>query len=87
MGMKAVFLEAGSGAVEAVPARMVREVASVLDIPIIVGGGLKTPEDCADRIEAGASFVVMGQSFERGAGFDLLREATAASHPGETVSV
>lgn len=87
MGMKAVFLEAGSGAVQAVPTEMVAEVAAVIDIPIITGGGLKTPEDCAERIEAGASFVVMGNSFENDSELSLLREVTDAVHLAETVTV
>ena len=87
MGMKAVFLEAGSGAVQAVPSEMVAEVAKVVDIPIITGGGLKTPEDCVARIEAGASFVVMGNSFENDPHLGLLREVTDAVHRAETVSV
>jgi heptaprenylglyceryl phosphate synthase len=53
----------------------------------MVGGGLNTPEDCAARIEAGAGFIVMGTQLERDRGIERLRELTAASHPGETVTV
>lgn len=87
LGMKLVYLEAGSGATKPVPKEMVRMVSSVLDIPILVGGGLKSAEDCADRIEAGADFIVMGTRLERDPGFEFLRELTAASHPKETVKV
>lgn len=87
LGMKLVYLEAGSGAQQAVPVEMVRSVASVLDVPLMVGGGLRTPQDCAERIEAGAGFIVMGTQLERTKGLSLLRELTAASHPKETVSV
>lgn len=87
LGMKLIYLEAGSGASQAVPEDMVRAVSSVLDIPILVGGGLHSPEDCAARIEAGADFIVMGTRLEGDRGFDYLRELTAASHPRETVKV
>ena len=87
LGMKLVYLEAGSGAGQAVPVEMARAVSSTIDIPLLVGGGLKTPEDCADRIEAGADFIVMGTRLESDSGFDYLRQLTAASHPRETVGV
>ena len=87
LGMKLVYLEAGSGASQAVPTEMVQAVASVLDIPILVGGGLRSPEDCADRIEAGAGFIVMGTRLESDPGLGLLRELTAASHPREMIEV
>lgn len=81
LGMKLVYLEAGSGAANPVPVDMIREVANYADIPIIVGGGLRTPNDVASRIEAGASFVVMGNSLETDPDFSYLRELTAAAHP------
>lgn len=87
LGMNLVYLEAGSGASQAVPTEMVRAVASVLDIPILVGGGLRSPEDCADQIEAGADFIVMGTKLESDPGLGFLRELTAASHPRETIEV
>jgi phosphoglycerol geranylgeranyltransferase len=87
LGMKMVYLEAGSGAEKPVPIEMVSAVAANVDIPLLVGGGLYTPEDCASRIEAGASFIVMGTRLERDRGLALLRELTAASHPRETVGV
>ncbi|MBU0983513.1 MAG: geranylgeranylglyceryl/heptaprenylglyceryl phosphate synthase, partial [candidate division Zixibacteria bacterium] len=85
LGMKQVYLEAGSGAEHPVPVEMVRTVASMIDIPVMVGGGLETPEDCALRIEAGAGFIVMGTRMERDAAYSYLRELTAASHPLEKV--
>jgi phosphoglycerol geranylgeranyltransferase len=87
LGMKLVYLEAGSGAEHAVPIGMVEAVAGTVEIPLMVGGGLHTPEDCASRVEAGAGFIVMGTRLERDRGLGLLRELTAASHPRETVSI
>ncbi len=87
LGMKLVYLEAGSGAEQPVPTDMVQAVVNGVDIPIIVGGGLHTPSDCAERIKAGASFVTVGNHFERDSDFSYLREMTAAAHPRLTVHV
>jgi len=87
LGMKLTYLEAGSGAVNPVPVEMVSAVAAAVDIPVLVGGGLHTPEDCAARIEAGAGFIVMGTQLERDRGIGRLRELTAASHPREVIAV
>jgi phosphoglycerol geranylgeranyltransferase len=87
LGMQLVYLEAGSGAGQPVPVEMVQAVAGTIEIPILVGGGLRTPDDCAARVEAGASFIVMGTRLETGGRFDYLRELTAATHPKETIRV
>jgi phosphoglycerol geranylgeranyltransferase len=87
LGMKLVYLEAGSGARLAVMPEMVQAVTSYVDIPVMVGGGLTSPEDCASRIEAGASFVVVGHHFEQERDLGLLREMAAATHPLQTISV
>jgi phosphoglycerol geranylgeranyltransferase len=87
LGMKFVYLEAGSGAKQTVPVDMIQAVADYVDIPVMVGGGLETVGDCAQRVRAGASNIVMGSRFERDPGFTYLRELTAASHPREPVRV
>jgi len=87
LGMKLAYLEAGSGAERSVPVEMVHAVAAYVDIPVIVGGGLKSPEDCSERIEVGASFVVVGTGLESDPGHDYLRELTAAVHIKESVTV
>lgn len=60
LGMKMVYLEAGSGAPAPVPAEMVREVRAVLHIPLIVGGGIRTAADARTLLEAGAQILVTG---------------------------
>jgi geranylgeranylglyceryl phosphate synthase family protein len=87
LGMKLAYLEGGSGATNPVPAEMVREVSSMIDIPVLVGGGLRTVRQCAERIEAGASFVVVGNHFERDPEFGFLREMAAAAHPSDSIRV
>jgi phosphoglycerol geranylgeranyltransferase len=64
LGMHLVYLEAGSGAEQTVPDEMIRAVASRVGIPIIVGGGIRTPEVAAEKVRAGASVVIVGNHFE-----------------------
>ena len=87
MGMKIVYLEGGSGAKLPVPTEMIQAVSSYIDIPIITGGGLSQPRDCAERIETGASFIVIGNNLETDQNFSYLRELTTAVHPKESVPV
>jgi phosphoglycerol geranylgeranyltransferase len=64
-GMELVYLEAGSGADEPVPTGHV-EAAAEADIPVVVGGGIRTPEAARERVEAGADVVVTGTLAEEG---------------------
>lgn len=81
LGIKLVYLEAGSGARLAVPEKMITEVSSQITIPVVVGGGIVTPEDAAKSINAGASFVVVGTRFEAPSSQQRLREFAEACHP------
>jgi len=64
MGNDLIYLEAGSGAETPVKTAIVREVSSAVDIPLIVGGGLRTIEEINDRFNAGARMVVIGTAIE-----------------------
>jgi len=63
-GMRFVYLEAGSGADQPVPPAMVRAVKRAIDVPLIVGGGLRTAEQAHDAITAGADIIVTGTLVE-----------------------
>ena len=65
LGMGLVYLEAGSGACEPVPDTMIRVVKKTVDIPVVVGGGIKTPEQAAQIVKAGADIVVTGTIIEK----------------------
>jgi phosphoglycerol geranylgeranyltransferase len=86
-GMKLVFLEAGSGTVESVPVKMIKAVAEYTTIPIMVGGGIRRPEEAESKVVAGASFVVIGSQFEKNNDSNLLREFAAALHTEERVGI
>lgn len=63
--MHCVYLEAGSGAESPVPAGMIKAVRGAIRIPLIVGGGIRSPEAAASAARAGADVVVTGTIAER----------------------
>ena len=64
LGMHAIYLEAGSGAKEHVPADLIKRVSEEIEVPLIVGGGIRSVEDLGACYEAGADIVVIGNFFE-----------------------
>lgn len=64
LGLKCIYLDAGSGARKPVSEEMIATVRSVVDIPIIVGGGIRTPEQATRNVLAGADIIVVGNAFE-----------------------
>lgn len=64
LGMRFVYLEAGSGASKPIPPEVVRAVTSYVDIPVIVGGGIRTPDTAIAMKKAGASAIVTGTIVE-----------------------
>lgn len=80
MGMKTIYLEAGSGAELTVPEEMIKVVAESVEIPLIVGGGIRTPETAAKKVESGAKIIVTGNHFEEKENWLMLREFADAVH-------
>jgi phosphoglycerol geranylgeranyltransferase len=66
LGMDYVYLEAGSGAPQAVPEDMIAAVRSAVSVPLLVGGGIRDAETAARVRKAGASIVVTGTVVENG---------------------
>ncbi len=64
LGQKMVYLEAGSGANYPVPQNVIKATKETIDIPLIVGGGIKTPRMIQCAFEAGADLVVIGNHIE-----------------------
>jgi phosphoglycerol geranylgeranyltransferase len=87
LGMKLVYLEAGSGAPQSVPSEMIRMLRALLDIPVIVGGGIRTPEAAAEKVAAGASIVIIGNHFEQDGNRKQLQAFADAVHEGKTRSI
>ena len=64
LGMRMVYLEAGSGANVAVPPEMIQYVSAGLSLPLVVGGGIKSTENLKAAFDAGADLVVVGNIIE-----------------------
>jgi phosphoglycerol geranylgeranyltransferase len=80
LGMRFLYLEAGSGAPSPVPAAMVRAVREAVRIPILVGGGIRSGADARPILEAGANALVTGTVTEEegtGPGFRSILEEVA----------
>ena len=67
LGMKLIYLETGSGAKYPVSSSLIRAVKDMIDVPLVVGGGIKTPEVAAELVQSGASIVVTGTVIENDA--------------------
>jgi len=65
LGMRFLYLEAGSGASRPIPVSTVSAVKKNISIPLIVGGGIRTPEDAAMLTQAGADIIVTGTMLEK----------------------
>jgi len=78
LGLKLIYLEAGSGAQQSVPVTMIEQVKQNINIPLIVGGGLRTPGKAQEAAKAGADIVVVGTALEKDPG--LLSEIADAVH-------
>ena len=66
LGMQLIYLEAGSGAPEPVPANMIKVVKATVNVPVIVGGGIKDAECALRARKAGANIIVTGTVVENG---------------------
>ena len=64
LGMKLIYLEAGSGATHAIGTEIISRVKEKLTIPLIVGGGIKSKTELELAYTAGADLVVIGTAFE-----------------------
>jgi putative glycerol-1-phosphate prenyltransferase len=80
IGMKMVYLEAGSGADEPVPVEVIKKVKEASNLPLIVGGGIRTPETAKAIANAGADIIVTGTIFERNRDYNLLSEFCRSIH-------
>lgn len=87
LGFQTIYLEAGSGARQSVPVDMIRMVHALVDVPIIVGGGIRGPEVAAEKVAAGAAVVVVGNYFEENGHRTQLRAFADAVHNGRRRSI
>ncbi len=69
LGMKMIYLEAGSGALRTISDEMIRNVKEKTGLPLIVGGGIKSAKRINEIYNAGADIVVIGNQFETSSNF------------------
>ena len=84
LGKKLIYLEAGSGATHTIPLEIIQQVAAETNVPLIVGGGIRTPEAARERVAAGASFIVTGTILEENVNNVLMKEFADAIHGNQS---
>ena len=65
LGLKLIFMDAGSGAINPVSETMINHVKQSIEVPLIVGGGIRTPEQARKTAGAGADVLVIGNAVEK----------------------
>ncbi len=83
LGMKLIYMDAGSGARRPITENMIHAVSSHIDIPLVVGGGITTPEKAYLNCQAGADVIVVGNAIEKD--ISLLREMSDAVHQKNSI--
>lgn len=78
LGLKLLFLDAGSGAKEPLSSGIIKAVRKNTEVPIIAGGGIRSAELAAEKCRAGADVIVVGNSIEKNPG--LIYEIAEAVH-------
>jgi len=68
LGLKLIYMDAGSGALNPISAKMIEKVRKYTTSPIVIGGGIKTPEKAVENCKAGADIIVVGNAIEKTAG-------------------
>lgn len=77
LGLQVLYMDAGSGALQPVPAELIGAVRKSVQIPLVVGGGLRSPEAVSAALDAGADIVVVGTAIEKEPG--LLKSMVGAA--------
>lgn len=80
LGMKLIYLEGGSGAENSVPNEMIEMVTRNINVPVIVGGGIRKPATAREKVEAGAKIIITGNFFESEKNWDLIPQFASAIH-------
>jgi phosphoglycerol geranylgeranyltransferase len=78
LGMKLIYMDAGSGAKRPITESMIEKVAQIIEVPLVIGGGITDPEKAYRNCKAGADVIVIGNAIEKDA--SLIKEMSAAIH-------
>ena len=80
LGLRLIFMDAGSGATLPVPTEMIAAVRGAISIPLMVGGGIKSAEKVKENLDAGADVIVIGNAFEHDPSLMIDIAATIHEH-------
>jgi len=78
IGLKMIYLDGGSGAINTVSERMISSVAKNINVPLIIGGGIKSAEKAKEKCKYGADIIVVGNAIEKENG--LIKKIANAIH-------
>ena len=84
LGLKVLYLDAGSGARRHIPAKMISSIRGAVELPLIAGGGIRTSENAYELCKAGADVIVVGNAIEKEPA--LIAEMALAIRESEVVS-
>lgn len=65
LGLRAIYMDAGSGAEREISARMITTVKKSISVPLIIGGGINTRQKAFSALEAGADMIVIGNALKK----------------------
>jgi phosphoglycerol geranylgeranyltransferase len=85
LGMRLIYMDAGSGAKRPISEAMIEKVAHSIEAPLIVGGGISSPEKAYLNCKAGADLIVIGNAIEKNT--SLIKEMSNAIHSIPTYTV
>jgi phosphoglycerol geranylgeranyltransferase len=78
LGMKLIYMDAGSGAKRSITESMIESVARNIEVPLVIGGGILEPEKAYLNCKSGADVIVVGNAIEKDP--SLIKEMSAAVH-------
>jgi len=78
LGLKMIYMDAGSGAKLPITTSMISAVSNSIDIPLIIGGGIESAEKALANVQAGADMIVVGNAIETNP--SLVNEISDAVH-------
>ena len=75
LGLKLIFMDGGSGAINTISEEMIKAVSEEIDCPLIIGGGINTSKKALEKLKAGADIIVVGNAIENNT--DLITEISS----------
>ena len=65
LGLKMIFMDGGSGALNPISTKMIRSVSKTIDVPLVIGGGINSGKKAIENCKAGADIIVVGNAIEK----------------------